>query len=121
MRIVTRNLNDVKHKNLSKDFYIKGQKSFTNQYAPLYAERLTSMRDELRSAAVAKWSTMFPKVEIKNLVDLVQNEKCIIIGTLYKEMKNKPNILRLTRLAFLYFIKTSQLKLFSNFLKRISR
>jgi DNA polymerase delta subunit 2 len=94
MRIVTRNLNDLKHKNLSSDFYIKGQKSFTNQYAPLYAERLTSMRNDLKLAAIEKWSKTFPKVEIKNLVDLVQNEKCIIIGTLYKEMKNKPNILR---------------------------
>ena len=90
MTIVTRNLNDVKHTNLSSEFYIKGQKSFTNQYAPLYAERLTSMRNELKAAAVRKW----PNFEIKNLVDLVQNEKCIIVGTLYKEMKNKPNILK---------------------------
>ena len=94
MKIVTRNLNEIKQKNLSSDFYIKGQKSFTNQYAPLYAERLTSMRNELKSAAMAKWSSKYPEVEIKNLVDLVQHEKCVIIGTLYKEMKNKPNILR---------------------------
>ena len=94
MRLLTRNLTDVTHKNLSSDFYIKGQKSFTNQYAPLYAERLTSMRNDLKLAATEKWCSNDPKIKIINLVDLVQHEKCVIIGTLYKEMKNKPNILR---------------------------
>jgi DNA polymerase delta subunit 2 len=91
----TRNLNDTKYTNLSENFYIKGKKSYSCQYAPLYAERLTSMRAELKSAAIQKWSCLEnPRVELKNLVDLVTNEKSIIIGTLYKEMKNKPNILR---------------------------
>ena len=93
MRLLTRNLTEVGHTNTSADYYIKGgQKTFTNQYAPLYAERLTRMRAELRHAAQAKWPDH--AAIIKNLVDLVPNEKCVIIGTLYKDMKNKPNILR---------------------------
>lgn len=87
---ILRNLNDIKYENISSDFYIK-QKNFQHQYAPLYAERLTRMKKDVERSAVAKWSQ---KYQIKGLADLVQNEKCIIIGTLYKEMKNKPNILK---------------------------
>jgi DNA polymerase delta subunit 2 len=87
---ITRNLSETKYENLSKEYYLK-EKTFTCQYAPLYAERLKTMRDEVKKAALKKWASKYP---IKNLVDMEANEKCIIIGTLYKEMKNKPNILK---------------------------
>lgn len=85
-----RNLNEIKYENQSSRFLIK-HKEFKYQYAPLYAERLCKMRIDISEAAKKKWSS---KYAVKSLVDLVQNEKCIIIGTLYKEMKNKPNILK---------------------------
>ena len=89
---ITRNLNETKYENLSKQYYLK-ERAYTCQYAPLYAERLKTMRNEVKEAALKKWSAS-KKYPIKSLVDLETNEKCIIIGTLYKEMKNKPSILK---------------------------
>ena len=86
---IIRNLGESKYENMSESFVLK-EKSFQYQYAPLYAERLTKMRGDIKKAAELKWAN----VEVKNLVDLTQNERAVIIGTLYKEMKNKPNILK---------------------------
>jgi DNA polymerase delta subunit 2 len=87
---IIRKLNELDYVNLSDNFYIKS-KSFQYQYAPLYAERLASMRKEIIKAVNNKWKNEYP---IKSLVNLDKSEKCVIIGTLYKEMKNKPNILK---------------------------
>jgi DNA polymerase delta subunit 2 len=88
--LATRNLSESKYKNTSKEFIIK-EKKFSNQYAPLYAERLVSMRSDIKETAIKYWSN---KYQVKGLVELEKDEKCIIVGTLYKEMKNKPNILK---------------------------
>lgn len=91
VQLLERELNNSAYQNQSKDFLIK-KKTFDHQYAPLYAERLMTMRAELEKTAAKKWGN---KYEIKkNLVDLEQNTKSIIIGTLFQEMKNKPNILK---------------------------
>lgn len=87
--MLIRDLSLVKYENQSSEFVIKN-KEFKYQYAPLYAERLTRMRVGISEQAARKWKS----VPIKSLADLVTNEKCVIIGTLYKEMKNKPNILK---------------------------
>lgn len=84
-----RNLNQVKYDNLSKDFVLKN-KDFKYQYAPLYAERLNCLRSDILEEARRKWTSE----PLRNLGDLTTNEKCIIVGTLFKEMKNKPNILK---------------------------
>ena len=84
-----RELNASSYSNESTGFLVK-EKNFSYQYAPLYAQRLAEMRNELRKAAEQKWRGEY---KIKNLVDLEKNEKSIIIGTLYKEMKYKPSIL----------------------------
>jgi DNA polymerase delta subunit 2 len=86
---IIRNLTQSRYENISQNFLLK-QKSFNYQYAPLYAERLNNMRKDVKIAAQRKW----PAHEVKSLVDLAQGEKAVIIGTLYKEMKNKPNILK---------------------------
>ncbi|CAF1120832.1 unnamed protein product [Brachionus calyciflorus] len=84
-----RNLSSLDYENKSTNFLIK-QKQFEYQYAPLYAERLVSMKKELSKACAHKW----PQYEVKSLVDLIKHDKCVIMGTIYKEMKNKPNILK---------------------------
>lgn len=86
---IVRSLNELNYENKSAEFVLK-QKSFQYQYAPLYAERLAKMRDEVKKATKIKW----PDYECKNLVELVKSERAIIVGTLYKDMKNKPNILK---------------------------
>jgi DNA polymerase delta subunit 2 len=90
MHLFSRDLSQVDYKNLSNKFTIK-EKNFGRQYAPLYAERLLLLRENIKNTALKKWQNQY---EFKNLVDLNTNEKCIIIGTLYKEMENKPNILK---------------------------
>lgn len=84
-----RNLNQVKYENLSSDFVLKN-KDFKYQYAPLYSERLNFLRAHILNEAKLKWNS----APLRGLASLTTNEKCIIIGTLYKEMKNKPNILK---------------------------
>lgn len=88
--MIIRNLNEIKYENESSEFVIKN-KDFKFQYAPLYSERLSRMRNCIQAAAKHKWKS---SVEVRNLAELVTYEKCIIIGTLYKEMKNKPSILK---------------------------
>ncbi len=86
-----RELNSSTYTNKSDGFLIK-KKTYDYQYAPLYAERLISMRTEVEKAALKKWEDRYTVK--KSLVDLEKHKKSIIIGTLFKEMKNKPNILK---------------------------
>jgi len=75
--------------NLSERFKLRN-KSFKKQYAPLYAARLSAMRPMLEGIAKDKWFD----VPIVQLNDLQMGKQCIIIGTLFKQMQLKPNILR---------------------------
>jgi hypothetical protein len=61
--LMSRNLNESKYVNLSQKYQIK-EKTFNCQYAPLYAERLKSMREDVKKAAIKKWGPQFP---IRNL------------------------------------------------------
>ena len=93
MKLFSRDLSKSNYKNLSERFYIK-EKNYTRQYAPLYANRLFEMREDVKRSALKKWSKKLDEYKIKSLVDVEANEKCIIIGTLYKDMEQKPNILK---------------------------
>ncbi|XP_002738996.1 DNA polymerase delta subunit 2-like [Saccoglossus kowalevskii] len=78
------------YKNLSDRFRVKNR-SFSRQYAHLYAERLLSMRPMLTRAAKKKWGDA---IRLKKLCDLKLGEKCCVIGTLFKHMNLKPSILK---------------------------
>ena len=93
MKLLSRDLSESTYRNQSERFYIK-EKNYTRQYAPLYANRLVEMREEVKKTALKKWSNKTNEYKLKSLVDIETNEKCIIIGTLYKEMDQKPNILK---------------------------
>ena len=75
--------------NLSERFKLRN-KTFKRQYAPLYAARLAIMRPMLEGVAKEKWFDA-PQVQLN---DLQQNKTCVIIGTVFKQMQLKPNILR---------------------------
>ena len=75
--------------NLSERFKLRN-KCFKRQYAPLYAARLAVMRPMLEAVARNKWFDV-PQVQLN---DLQQNKTCVIIGTIFKQMQLKPNILR---------------------------
>ncbi|XP_033738216.1 DNA polymerase delta subunit 2-like [Pecten maximus] len=81
---------DSHYEDKSERFLLK-DKNFVRQYAHLYAERLWIMRGKLEKAARNKWGK---DVNIKKLHELQSNEKCVIIGTLFKHMELQPSILK---------------------------
>ena len=59
------------------------------QYFQLYYNRLMLLLPRLKLAVEAKW----PGASTAKVLDLKEGEECVIMGTLYKEMKLKPSIL----------------------------
>ncbi|XP_022095581.1 DNA polymerase delta subunit 2-like [Acanthaster planci] len=78
------------YENLSARFLQK-DRNFQRQYAHLYAERLCSMRRRLLESAKRKWGT---SVLMRKLYELKTDEKCCVVGTLFKSMELKPSILK---------------------------
>lgn len=71
--------------------YKVGERSFSRQYAHIYAARLMQMRPLLSERAQQKWGSDVP---IRKLCDLQTGEQCCIVGTLFKRMDLQPSILR---------------------------
>ncbi|XP_055356894.1 DNA polymerase delta subunit 2-like isoform X2 [Paramacrobiotus metropolitanus] len=61
------------------------------QFAQLYYQRLTVLKPRMLSVVEATWGH---KYRVCTVSDVVENETVCLIGTLYKEMELKPNILR---------------------------
>jgi len=59
------------------------------QYFQLYYQRLMLLLPRLKLAVEAKW----PGASTAKVLDLKEGEECVIMGTLYKDMKLKPSIL----------------------------
>jgi DNA polymerase delta subunit 2 len=90
MKLIDRELStNLNYANNSASYLVK-KKTYEYQYAPLYAERLMTMRNLIAQTVAKRW----PNFKVVNLVDLEKNERSIVIGTLYKEMPKKPNILK---------------------------
>ncbi|XP_067251327.1 DNA polymerase delta subunit 2 [Chanodichthys erythropterus] len=68
-----------------------GERSFSRQYAHIYATRLMQMRHILTDRATEKWGCVVP---IRKLCDLQMGEQCIIVGTIFKHMELQPSILK---------------------------
>lgn len=81
---------EAKYVNNSERFELK-VKQFKRQYAHIYASRLWTMRSKLQMAATSKWGKNVPIVKLSQLVS---DEPCILIGTLFKQMTFKPSILK---------------------------
>merc|ERR1712038_179306 len=73
------------------DKFILKQKNFTRQYAHVYSARLMELRPELENTVSSKYGDKYP---IRRLFELKVGEECIVIGTLFKHMELKPNILK---------------------------
>ncbi|KAM7120856.1 DNA polymerase delta subunit 2 isoform 2-T4 [Molossus nigricans] len=76
--------------NSSQPFRL-GERSFSRQYAHIYATRLIQMRPFLVSRAQQQWGS---GVQVKKLCELQPGEKCCVVGTLFKAMPLQPSILR---------------------------
>ncbi|XP_003396970.2 DNA polymerase delta subunit 2 [Bombus terrestris] len=79
------------YKDLSKKF-VNMKNDYSKQYAHIYSARLAELRDVLTPRVKAKWGNV-PIVKLADLENL-ENQQCIIIGTLYKHQQWKPSILR---------------------------
>ncbi|TDH13382.1 hypothetical protein EPR50_G00056930 [Perca flavescens] len=76
---------------LCSERYTVGERSFSRQYAHIYATRLMQMRPLLSERAQQKWGS---DVLIRKLCDLQTGEQCCIVGTLFKRMELQPSILK---------------------------
>ena len=80
----------VKYADKNDRFLIKSR-TYKRQYAGIYASRLSQSRTNLGNASMKKLGN---DIVIKRLSELVAGERCVVVGTLFKQMVNKPNILR---------------------------
>ena len=70
-------------------FVIKSR-NYQRQYAGIYSARLAHSRLNLEEGAKNK----YPNLSVKMLSELDEGVQCIVVGTLFKNMVNKPNILK---------------------------
>uniref|UniRef100_G3U4Z8 DNA polymerase delta subunit 2 n=1 Tax=Loxodonta africana TaxID=9785 RepID=G3U4Z8_LOXAF len=80
----------VAYTNSSQPFRL-GERSFSRQYAHIYATRLIQMRPFLVSRAQQHWGN---GVRVRKLCELQPGEECCVVGTLFKAMQLQPSILR---------------------------
>ncbi|NXN40369.1 DPOD2 polymerase, partial [Rhinoptilus africanus] len=71
--------------------FLLGERSFSRQYAHIYAARLIQMRPVLEARARQKWGN---DVVLRKLSELRTGEKCCVVGTLFKAMQLQPSILQ---------------------------
>ena len=82
----------VKHDYSEKDSkFIVTVKNYSKQYAHICSQRLIVLREVLKSKVKAKFGDDVP---ILQLFELTAGNKCVLIGSLFKEMDLKPNILK---------------------------
>ncbi|KAF9924068.1 hypothetical protein FBU30_005908 [Linnemannia zychae] len=78
---------------LQEDFIVHAR-DYKQQYAHLYFVRLVLMRPLVLAQAKHKWASLDPKAKhVEKVLDVQQGEISILIGTVYMDMKLKPNIL----------------------------
>ncbi|ESO11643.1 hypothetical protein HELRODRAFT_71825 [Helobdella robusta] len=78
------------YSNESERFQLK-DRNYSRQYAHIYASRLEHNKSYLEEKCRRTWGCDIP---LKKISELVADEKCAIIGTLFKQMIYKPNILK---------------------------
>ncbi|KAF8938012.1 hypothetical protein BGZ58_001753 [Dissophora ornata] len=78
---------------LQENFFVKSR-DYKLQYAHLYFMRLMLMRPQVLKQAQLKWGSLdsAPK-HVEKVLDVQQGEISYLVGTVYMDMKLKPNIL----------------------------
>ncbi|KAF9173907.1 hypothetical protein BGX21_008206 [Mortierella sp. AD011] len=78
---------------LQESFIVKSR-DYKLQYAHLYFMRLVLMRPKVLEQAELKWGSLSPVPKrVEKVLDVQQGEISYIVGTVYMDMKLKPNIL----------------------------
>ena len=82
--------------NIDMETFLIRQKEFTQQFSQIYYQRLMTLRplihadcQEIYEGAANKTASYVPR-----LVDLEEGSPSYIIGTIYRDMANKPNVLK---------------------------
>ncbi|KAL3230666.1 Cell division control protein 1 [Nakaseomyces bracarensis] len=73
-------------------------RDYAPQYHLMYQYRLKVLKERIREECLSKWDSGFRLngrvvVEKGNVLDIQGKEPCWCIGTIYREMKYKPNVL----------------------------
>ncbi|KAG1651356.1 DNA polymerase delta subunit 2 [Nymphon striatum] len=94
----TVNRSTHEYANYSEKFLIKSR-TFDRQYAKVYDARLKAMKPVITNLIKKKhgmYCFFFPgkDIDIKDLCNLNLEEKCCIIGTLFKNMELRPSIVK---------------------------
>lgn len=82
----------VIYENHSKKF-ITSTRNYKKQYCSIYLTRLELMRNVLIQKAKEKWGEEYLIVKLHKLSE-TDCDKCIVIGTLFKDQKLKPSIVK---------------------------
>eukprot|EP01147_Barroeca_monosierra_P007979 gene7979-10050_t len=73
-------------------FCVDSTREFEKQYSHVYFVRYHTFLQQLKIAALEKWKDKNVKVA-KNILNIEPGHQVVVIGTLYKDMPLKPNIL----------------------------
>ena len=73
-------------------FGVPPTSAVTHQFASLYFSRLSELRPRVEEAACARWGREVLARRVKTL-DAEPGTPVLVIGTIYKDMKGKPNIM----------------------------
>ncbi|XP_022921091.2 uncharacterized protein [Onthophagus taurus] len=84
--------NSETYKNLSERF-VRQSEDYNQQYHRIYTVRLSEMTKNLMNVIKMKWKDEYPVCKLHRLSE-ENYEKCIVIGTIFKNMKLKPSVLK---------------------------
>ncbi|VEN64633.1 unnamed protein product [Callosobruchus maculatus] len=82
----------VEYENLSETF-AEQPSDYSRQYCSIYLSRLKAMEEFLKERVKEKWGDKYPICKLYKLVEENYDE-CIVIGTIFKNQKCKPSILK---------------------------
>ncbi|KAF7285933.1 hypothetical protein GWI33_008906 [Rhynchophorus ferrugineus] len=85
----------LSYKNCSQKF-LQSKNDYTKQYCNIYVSRLQNMEKLLIDKIKAKWGDKYTICKLHKITEEMrtQNEKCVVIGTLFKDQKLKPSVLK---------------------------
>lgn len=82
----------LNYKNCSQKFTDKAA-DYTKQYCNIYLTRLRDMEALLVQSIQRKWGDKYPICKLHKLTE-EKYDKCVVIGTLFKDQKLKPSVLK---------------------------
>lgn len=82
----------VDYENLSKKFSNQAP-DYKRQYCSIYKARLKEMELLMLDQIEQKWGSKYPVCKLHKLAE-ANSAKCVVIGTLFKDQKLKPSILK---------------------------